>query len=141
MMDPSDKKTILIRELYDYFVTKNFRIISARGIDGVKYPDPLPNDGYGDQEQKRPEVFAFDPVEGCHIVGVTRCEQSELSSESSLTEYNVFLDQIDPQTQKPYRLYVNMPASLVGEFNALMLEYIHREYWYKIVVMSSQRVS
>ena len=140
-MEQSDKKAVLIRELYDYFLQENFQIISAEGIEGCKYPAPLHNDGYGDQENKRPEVFAYDPDHGCFVIGITRCERQELASDSSLTEYNVFLDQADPESKKPFRLYANMPFTLVSEFNSLIREYIHREYWFRIIVMGSQKIN
>ena len=56
-----------------------------------------------------------------------------------MTQYNVFLDQFDKRTGTQAVLYVIVPASEVAEFNSLITHYIHREYWDKIVVVSSAR--
>jgi hypothetical protein len=139
-MNQTNKKSILVRELYEYFLSQNFQIVSAIDVEGIRYPKPLINDGYGDQENKMPEILAYDPKENCFIIGATRTSKDELASEESLTEYNVFLDQKDAATNTPYRLYVNVPATLVNEFHSLVREYIHREYWHKIVVIGSSKI-
>jgi hypothetical protein len=128
----------LVAELVEGFVANGYVI---KGVVGdPRYPTTLPlsNDGYGDQRSKRPAILAFDSKDGCFVVGIARTTYEELSTEESLTEYDVFLDQTDPKTSKPYRLYVIVPSSLVVEFNALIHHYIHREYWHRIVVVESK---
>jgi hypothetical protein len=127
----------LVAELLEAFIANGYIIKGAFG--DPRYPTTLPlsNDGYGDQRSKRPSILAFDSKEGSFVIGTARTTYDELSTEESLTEYDVFLDQTDPKTGKPFRLFVILPSALVVEFNALIHHYIHREYWHRIVVVES----
>ena len=133
-----DSHRLLQDELVDYFKKEAFIVLGVRDSHTFPPSPSLHNDGYGDQENKHPDIFAFDPESGCHVVGIVRKTRQELESEGSLTEYNVFLDQKDDQNNKPYRLYVILPDTLADEFTAFIQHYIHREYWYRIIVVRSR---
>jgi hypothetical protein len=129
----------LVEELLEVFHNENFDILAGINLRSFPLPAPCHNDGYGDQEDKVPDLIAHDPATKSYIVGIVRPNKESLDSEESLTEYNVFLDQKDPDTGTPYRLYINVPASLVNDLSALIHHYIHREYWYRVVVVTSRK--
>ena len=135
--DP-EKHQQLIDELHGLFRSKGYRIIAGEGIPGLPLPRPLPNDGYGDQENKAPDLHAFDEQTGCTIIGEAKTGAGDFETEHALTQYNVFLDQFDKQTGAPAILFIIVPASSVPAFNTLMTHYIHPDYWAKIVLVPSE---
>lgn len=137
-MDPEEKKSQLAKELLEYFIKQDFQPVAARGLSGYREPEPIHNDGYGDQEDKPPDILAFDSTEQCFLVGIARIGDKDLESEGSLTEYNVFLDQVDERYKKPYRLYIIAPSNKISQLTALITHYIHPDYWQKITFVSSQ---
>ena len=61
MIDQTEKNiSLLIRELVEYFLKEGLEIISAKSVLGYHPPAQVPNDGYGDQETKQPDILAFD---------------------------------------------------------------------------------
>ncbi|MEK6650465.1 MAG: hypothetical protein AABY75_05775, partial [Bacteroidota bacterium] len=65
----------------------------------------------------------------------------DIETDHALTQWNVFLDQVHPRTGAPTILYVILPSRQVPVFQALITHYIHRDYWHRIVVVSSSRVA
>ena len=51
----NDKRELLIHELLEYFKNEGFRILSAKNEFGYHLPSAVPNDGYGDQQNKTPD--------------------------------------------------------------------------------------
>lgn len=129
----------LIKELLELFKKEQFEILGARNIRGYRHPSPIKNDGYGDQENKSPDVFAFDPQRRVYSIGIAKTGEGDLDSEHSLTQYNVFLDHHHQESGEPSRLYIIVPASKVNDLTAIITHYIHREYWQKIFIVSSQK--
>lgn len=138
-MTAEEKRSCLIFEMYDYFQSQGFQIREAQGFEGIGSPQPLSNDGYGDQEDKRPDILAYDAKGNNWIIGIARISAKDIDSESSLTEYNVFLDQKDDRTGKPFIVYINLPSSLSMQFQNFLHHYIHYEYWHRIIVMVSKQ--
>ncbi|HLA69690.1 MAG TPA: hypothetical protein VJN65_08300 [Bacteroidota bacterium] len=139
-MEQQDKHQRLVAELVGVFQQHGFTILAADNVPGFPFPNPLPNDGYGDQEPKPPDVYAFDPVSKRYVIGEAKTGDNDLETEHSLTQYNVFLDQFDEETSRQARLYIILPAAKVAEFNTLITHYIHRAYWGSIVLVQSQEV-
>ncbi len=135
-IDP-DRHHALVTELVEVFQARGFRILGADAIDGLPPVKPLPNDGYGDQQPKAPDIYAFDETTKCYIIGEAKTGNGDFETEHALTQYNVYLDQFDKHTGAPSILFVIIPASKVPEFNSLITHYIHRDYWSKIVIVSS----
>ncbi len=137
MIDSEEKRLKLVRELLEYFLNENFEAIAAKNVNGFVEPDAIHNDGFGDQEDKQPDVIAIDKSDKCVLLGIARTGEGDLESEGSLTEYNVFLDQADDKYRKPYRLYIIAPANRISELTSLITHYIHRDYWNRITFVSS----
>jgi hypothetical protein len=135
--DP-EKHQRLVEELVSVFQDQGYRVLSAEGIEGVPTTRLLRNNGFGDQEDKAPDVYAFDEQGRCYIIGEAKTGDNDFESDHALTQYNVFLDQLDPATGRQALLYVIVPSSKVPEFNSLITHYIHRDYWGSIVVVSSK---
>ena len=141
MPEIDEIRILLRRELLEYLLADGFTVLAAKDTDGYVEPVPEHNDGYGDQADKSPDVLAYDPREKRRIFGIVRTGVNDLESEGSLTEYNVFLDQTDKMTGDPCRLYIIIPPSKIQDLTALMTHYIHRDYWFKIVLVSSTRIN
>lgn len=141
MRSPEDqeKHQSLVEELVTIFETKGFGVTEANGRADLQPPRELHNDGYGDQEDKAPDIYAYDPKAKLYILGEAKTGNDDLETDHALTQYNVFLDQEDKRTGKRSKLYIILPAITVPEFNTLITHYIHRDYWQNIVVVSSVR--
>ena len=137
--DP-EKHSALIEELIAIFKGRNYRILGAFSVEGIPPVQPLPNDGYGDQQSKAPDIYAFDERSGCYIIGEAKTGEGDFETEHALTQYNVYLDQFDKSTGAPAVLFIIVPSSRVPEFNSLITHYIHPSYLSKIVVVSSEKI-
>jgi hypothetical protein len=138
-MDREEKHRILVEELVSLFERSALRILQADGVPGYPPTRPLRNDGYGDQEDKTPDVYAFDPEAEEFIIGEAKTGDGDLETEHALTQYNVYLDQTDTARGKHSRLIVILPPSAVAEFTALITHYIHPDYWDRLSLVSSTR--
>lgn len=85
-----EKHQELIEELVDVFRQQNFKIIGADGMKGLARVKKLHNDGYGDQEHKAPDVYAYDEQQKRFVIGEAKTGKGDFETEHSLTEYNVF---------------------------------------------------
>jgi hypothetical protein len=135
--DP-EKHAALIQELLGIFDEKGFQILAADGLVGHPRVHLLHNDGYGDQEDKAPDIYAYDQKRHCYIIGEAKTGKGDFETEHALTQYNVFLDQFDKTSSLQADLYIIVPASKVPEFNSLITHYIHPDYLVSIVVVSSK---
>ncbi len=125
----------LVSELVALFVDSGFLVSSADGVAGYFPTLELPNDGYGDQEDKAPDVYAYDPATERYVIGEAKTGIGDLETEHALTQYNVFLDQYHHRTGNRSRVYFIVPSAFVAEFNTLITHYIHRELWGEVVVV------
>ena len=137
----SDFHQRLVEELVEILKERGFRILGADNVPGCAPTRPLPNDGFGDQEQKTPDVLAFDKKNRSYIIGEAKTGEGDLETDHALTQYNVYLDQFDPREGTRATLYVILPAAKVPEFNSLITHYIHPDYWKQIVVVTSRALS
>lgn len=135
--DP-EKHQDLINELLDLMKEEGFTIVAADGVQGIPRPKKLHNDGYGDQEDKAPDIYAFDEKRKVNVIGEAKTGDGDFETEHSLTQYNVFLDQLDKKTGKRTLVYVIVPASKIAEFNTLLTHYIHPDYWNFITLVTSK---
>jgi len=135
--DP-EKHAALIKELLDIFNERDFQILGADSIEDHPGVHPLRNDGYGDQEDKAPDIYAYDARRHCTIIGEAKTGNRDFETDHALTQYNVFLDQFDKTSGLQADLYIIVPASKVPEFNSLITHYIHPDYLESIVVVSSK---
>jgi hypothetical protein len=133
------KHRSLVEELVELFRHEEYDISGADGVEGYYPPVELQNDGYGDQDDKTPDVYAFDKKEKRYIIGEAKTGKEDFESEHSLTQYNVFVDQIHQSTNKRALFYIIVPSSRAAEFNTLITHYIHYELWGNIVVVQSRR--
>lgn len=141
MRDPDDnrKHQRLTEELTELLRAEGFEVSSAEGVQGYSRPVELHNDGYGDQEDKTPDVFGYDPRYRRSIIGEAKTGRGDFETDHSLTQYNVFLDQVLRSSGQRAMLYVIVPSSKVPEFNTLITHYIHPDYWGNLVLVSSKQ--
>ena len=138
MNEDSLKRSILLRELVDYFLHEGFKVIAAKELEGYPPPPAFRNDGYGDQQPKSPDVIGYHSAKRYYMSGIVRTG-NDVESDSSLTEYNVFLDQKDKVTSESFRLCIIIPSSKINELTTFMTHYIHPDYWYRIVMIESTK--
>ena len=132
---------ILVQELVDLFTNAAYKVLAVDGVEGYPPPNPLHNDGYGDQEDKRPDVYAFDESSRQYVIGEAKTGLGDFETDHALTQYNVYLDQRDDRSGSSARLYLILPSSKVAEFNTLITHYIHPDYWERITLVASRRCS
>ncbi len=135
--DDQKKHRAMVAELVELFLHEGYLVSGADGIEGYAPPPELPNDGYGDQEDKAPDVYAYDQARKVYIIGEAKTGAGDFETEHALTQYNVFLDQITRTSGKPSYCYMIVPSSHVAAFQALLTHYIHRDYWHRLVFVSS----
>ena len=138
-MNPQELHRTLIAELLKIFVDRKYKILGVDGVSGYPPPRPLHNDGYGDQESKSPDIYAFDVETERFVIGEAKTGEGDFETEHSLTQYNVYLDQFDKKTGKQALVYIIVPAAALPEFNTLLTHYIHHEYWPSLVLVPSSK--
>jgi len=137
LQDP--KYAGLLQELADCLSREGFEIKSAAALEGYQRPTVIKNTGFGDQENKYPDVVGFDPKAHRYAIGVVRATEKELDTEDALTQYNLYLDLENEENSEPHYLYIVVPSSLVQSLTALITHYIHREYWHRVYIVSSKK--
>jgi len=128
----------LTRELVELFLREGFIVHGARGVEPFKAPPTVQNDGYGKQKPRTPDVVCLDKTNNRIVFGLVRTASVELDSEDSLEEYNVFLDHKAGQGDQASILYVMLPPQLIADFTGIITHYIHREYWHRIIPVTSK---
>jgi len=133
-----DSSARLNEELLQHFLSEKYTIVGAMDVAGYRIPDALPNDGYGDQKDKRPDVLAFDETNKRFVIGVVKTRTSDLESPHSLTQYDVFFDHKNSKNGKPSQVCFLLPQGLIAEFTAIITHYIHRDYWNNMMIVRSK---
>ena len=133
------KHNSLVEELVGILRHEGYRIDGAESVEGYYPPADLHNDGYGDQEDKTPDVYAYDAKEQRYIIGEAKTGCGDFESEHALTQYNVFLDQVHPRSGLRSRFYIILPESRVAEFNTLITHYIHHDLWENLIIVQSKK--
>ena len=128
----------LVKELVKFFLSEEYAIVSAMGQEGYPQPSPLRNDGYGDQEEKYPEVMAYDKAEKRFAIGVIKQRGDDLESAHSLTQYDVYFDHRNPENGKSSRVCFLLPPDVIPQFTGVITHYIHPEYWENMTIISSK---
>ena len=130
--------TPLIEEMLDYFRSEKYSIVGAKNLEGYATPAGLHNDGYGDQQNKQPDVLGFDEINQRFVIGVVKTREDNLESPHSLTQYDVFFDHRNPKNEKPSRVCFLLPGDVIPEFTAIITHYIHRDYWENMMIIRSK---
>ncbi len=133
-----DLSARLIEELLQHCLSAKYTIIGARDTEGYRNPDALHNDGYGDQQNKRPDVFAFDEINKRFVIGVVKADNNTLESPHSLTQYDVFFDHKNAENGKPTQVCFILPPDSIAQFTAIITHYIHRDYWGNMLIIRSK---
>ena len=128
----------LIKELVEYFLLEKYTVVSAMNHEGYPQPSPLRNDGYGDQEEKYPEVLAYDKTEKRFAIGVIKQSGDDLESAHSLTQYDVYFDHRNPENGKSSRVCFLLSPEIIPQFTGVITHYIHPEYWENMTIISSK---
>jgi len=139
--DITAERMTLINELKHIFTTHGFVIESACGGTIHSTPPPIHNIQYGDQEDKIPDILAYDPAEKCRIIGMVCTGDQDLGSDETLTKFNVFLNCPTDQKEKPARVFVIVPASKVIEATDVITHYLHPDYWASMQIVSSKEIA
>jgi hypothetical protein len=135
-----DKSLQLVKELLNHFTSEGYTIIGVKGVPGYRPPEELHNDGYGDQKNKSPDVFAFDETSKRFVIGVVKTSNEDLESPHSLTQYDVFFDHKNAQNGKSSRVCFILPSETIAEFTAIITHYIHPDYWNNMTIVRSKKI-
>ena len=138
---PADHRVPLIRSLVGVFLREGFEVEGARGMEDYPVPPLFKNPTFGSMTPRRPDVIGFDLARRRIVFGLVRPMRSDLDSEDSLEEYNLFLDQNVDLGERAAAVYVLMPSALIAEFTSIITHYIHREYWNRIIPVAADTAS
>lgn len=144
-MNPSNSKNsarynALVTELIDNFTERGYIVESALFEPRFQPPSPVRNIKYGDQEDKVPDVLAYNSSAKQSIFGMVCLGDGDLGSDETLTKFNVFLNCPAGKNEKPALLFVIVPASKVIEATDVVTHYLHPEYWASLQIVSSTRI-
>jgi hypothetical protein len=131
----------LVRELVELFLAEGFQIHGAIGLSDYPTSPYIRNNGYGSGADHQPHAVAFNAKEHRIIFGLVRPDRASLDTESSLEEYNVFLDHNAERQGQESMLYVLLPPAFLQEFTSLITHYIHRDYWWRVVPVVSRIIN
>ena len=135
----TDGHSRLIEELVGYFLSQDYIVQGAMDIKAYEPPPEVKNDGFGDLLPRRPHVIGLDRKEQRIVFGLVREKRSDLDSEQSLTDYNVFLDHRRAAGGASSLLVVLLPQLLIPDFTNIITHYIHREYWHRVIPVGSRQ--
>jgi hypothetical protein len=127
----------MVEELVRLFVARGYDVRGAAGIEGHDSPPPVRNEGFGSGKPHRPDVIGHDREAGRIVFGLVREKRTDLDTEESLEEYNVYLDHNAGLGQRASLLLVLMPPALIPEFTSILTHYIHRDYWHRVLPVAS----
>ncbi len=130
----------LVEELVDYFLSRKIAVHCANGVKGYKPPPAIANDGFGDMRARVPDVIGVEQENQRIVFGLVRERRSDLDTEESLTDYNVFLDHKHSAGRQASLLIVLLPPILVADFTHILTHYIHRDYWHRVITVPSRLV-
>jgi hypothetical protein len=126
-----------VQELVDYFLRTGYVVHGAKGIHGYANPPAISNDGFGDLRPRSPDVIGLDRQRQRIVFGIVKATKEDLDSESSLTDYNVYLDHKHMAGPHSSLLVVLLPRQMMSEFTSILTHYIHREYWHRVIPVAS----
>ena len=130
----------LVDELVGLFEQRGFTIEGARLEPKYRPPDPIRNGRFGDQEDRVPDVLAFDYDGRRGIIGMVCLSDDDITSDETLTKFNVFLNLPVPQKEKPGLLFVIVPSSKIVHITDFITHSLHPEYWEAIQIVASQKI-
>lgn len=134
----NDVYTGLVEELLEFFLSEKYTVVGAADIEPYRRPEVLHNDGYGDQQHKRPDIFAFDEINARFVIGVVKTSDDDLESAHSLTQYDVFFDHKNPANGKSSKVCFILPHDAIAEFTGIITHYIHPDYWENLTIIRSK---
>lgn len=126
-----------VQELVDYFLKAGYVVHAAKGIPGYAHPPAITNDGFGDLHPRFPDVIGVDRERQRIVFGIVKETQEDITNETSLTDYNVYLDHKHTAGVHASLLVVLLPQELMTEFTSVLTHYIHREYWHRVIPVAS----
>jgi len=133
-----DMYSVMVGELLQFFLSEKYTIVGAANIEHYPHPAALENDGYGDQQPKRPDVFAFDEINKRFVIGAVKMTVDDLESAHSLTQYDVFFDHKNSENGKHSRVCFILPQRSIAQFTGIITHYIHRDYWENLTILSTK---
>jgi hypothetical protein len=134
----ADINSAMIGQLLDLFCAEEFEILGAKNRTDFPPPKRIDNDGYGDQQPRRPDIIAFDKREEVFVLGIVKTPEDDLESSSALTDYDVLFDHKNPANGKPSRIFAILPPERVAEFSSLITHYIHPDYWKNLTIVQAK---
>jgi hypothetical protein len=136
----ADNRSLLLEELLQYFLEQGYSVNGVLGKDGYTSPPFLANDGFGDQQRKRPDIYAFDAARKCHVLGIVKTSEDNLESVQTLTEYDVFFDHRSKEFGTPSQVCFILPQSRIAEFSTIITHYLHPDYWRQLTIYRSKEL-
>lgn len=129
-----DQRHTMIQQLVDYFRRNNITVKAAVGIENLPLPQLFPNPGYGDQKRKQPHVLGIHNETGDVYIGLVKTRDQDLTDDSSLTEYDVYID--IASRRDGIHIYLMIDEDRIHQFNSFITHYIHPDYWTSLTIVA-----
>lgn len=129
-----EERRHMIRAMAENFRKNDITVHSAVDIDGLPLPKLFPNPGFGDQRRKQPHVLGVHNKTGELYIGLVKTKGDDLTDESSLTEYDLYMDLT--LRQDGIRFCIMMHEHRVQHFNSFITHYLHPDFWPNMMVIA-----
>jgi len=130
----TDERTVMIRALAENFRKNGITVNAAVDIDGYPLPKLFSNPGFGDQRRKQPHLLGVHEKDGELYIGLVKTSDEDLMDESSLTEYDLFMDLTI--RQKGVRFCLMIHEDRIQQFNSFITHYLHPDFWPNMMVVA-----
>lgn len=136
----SKKHQDLVQELVDRLELKyEYRIDAADLEEWEEKPKVVENeDKIGDEEDKQPDIDAFDEDEERFIRGEAKTGDNDIGTQHSITQYHLFSSRVNSKNNKSSFLYIIVPAEKKDDLNDAIVKNVPRENWKNIKMIRSK---
>ncbi len=129
-----DERRTMIQALAENFKINDITIHAAVDIEGLPLPKLFPNPGFGDQRRKQPHILGVHNKSGELYIGLVKTKDDDLTDESSLTEYDLYMDMT--MKQEGIRFCIMMHEHRIQHFNSFITHYLHPDFWPNMMVIA-----
>ncbi len=111
----------LVEDLLIWLRDEKGLTITAADIEGYEEPGIVENpNGYGDGENKQPDIDASDKENDVYVRGEAKTGDGDIESEHSKTQYRLFANRVNEANRKPSLLYIIVPKSKISELEEVL---------------------
>lgn len=114
----------LVADLVRWLETSKACTVKAADLEGYEQPSVVKNsEGIGDGEDKRPDIDAYDNVEGVHVRGEAKIGDGDLETPHTETQFRLFSNLHSGVGKKMSLLYIIVPVAKIEDLKAVLRKF------------------